>query len=154
MKQILLTIFVLALAGKSMSQERQIEANRFLKIKDGRYGITDSLGSTVVPFTYDHIDYKGSRLIVRKKELHGLLSLNNDVILPVTYSHILPRAYNRFMLWAAGNRMGLCDMDGNLIIPVTYKTVSSTDNDDYYITKNEQDFSGVYSYTGEKVFPE
>ncbi len=154
MKLVLLTILAFVLAEKAVSQEIQLEANRFLKVKQRSYGVTDSLDQTVVPFIYELIEYKNNRLIVYKKGLTGLLTLNNEVVLTTNFKFILPRNNNRFILWTPNSQFGLCNQDGQIILPVSYKSVSSTENDDYYITKNEKNLNGVYSFTGEQILPE
>ncbi len=154
MKLVFLTILAFVLAEKAVSQEIQLEANRFLKVKQRSYGVTDSLDQTVVPFIYELIEYKNNRLIVYKKGLTGLLTLNNEVVLTTDFKFILPRNNNRFILWTPNSQFGLCNQDGQIILPVSYKSVSSTENDDYYITKNEKNLNGVYSFTGEQILPE
>lgn len=154
MRLILLIIVVFALAEKAFSQKNRIEENRILKVNNGKYGITDTLNKTVVPFDYDFIEYQNNRLIVRKKGLHGLLTTNNRLIIPVKYQFILPRGNNRFILWTPSSVFGLSDDNGRTILPIQYKSVSSTDNDDFYITKNNQGLNGVYNFNGENVLPE
>jgi len=154
MKLTLLSILVFALAGKTFSQQNRIEENRLLKVKNGKYGVTDTLNKTVVPFDYDFIEYKNNRLIVRKKGLHGLLNIDNHLIIPIKYQFILPRSNNRFILWTPSSVFGLSDADGKTILPVQYKSVSSTENDDFYITKNDKNLNGVYNFDGEKILPE
>lgn len=154
MKLILLSFLAFLLTEKSFSQKTIIETNRFLNVKNGKYGVIDSLNKTVVPFLYEFIEFKNNRLIVRKKGLHGLLTTNNDVIVPVKYQFILPRSDDRFILWTPKSLFGLCDNDGKFILPVKYKDVFSTENDDFYITRNDKNLNGVYSFTGENVFPE
>ena len=154
MKLILSIILVFAFIGQTFSQQNRIEENRLLKVKNGKYGLTDTLDKTVVPFDYDFIEYKNNRLIVRKKGLHGLLTTNNKLIIPIEYQFILPRGNNRFILWTPNSVFGLSDGDGKTIIPVRYKSVSSTENDDFYITKNQKNLNGVYNFNGDKVLPE
>lgn len=155
MRLILLSILALLLtAEESFSQKTKIETNRFLCVKNGKYGVTDSLNKTIVPFLYEHIEYKNSRLIVRKKGLHGLLTINNDVIVPVAYQFILPRGNDRFILWTLKPLFGLCDNNGKIILPVKYKNISSIEKDDFYITRNDKNLNGAYTFAGENVLPE
>jgi hypothetical protein len=150
----LLTILLFALAGQAFSQQQRIEENRVLKIRKGKYGVTDTLDKTVVPFVYDYIEYKNRRLIVRRKSLQGLLDTDNRLLIPASYQFILPRSNNRFILWTPNSAFGLSDADGNTILPVQYKYVSSIGNDDFYITQNEQNLNGVYNINGENILPE
>lgn len=125
-----------------------------MKVKNGKYGITDTLNKIVIPFEYDIIEYRNNRLVVRKNGLQGLVTTNNESIIPIKYQFILPRNNNRFILWTPGSVFGLADGDGKTILPVQYKSVSSTQNDDFYITKNDKGLNGVYDFNGENVLPE
>lgn len=154
MKLIISSILVFTLARQTFSQQNKIEENRLLKLKNGKYGLTDTLNKTVVPYDYDFIEYKNKRIIVRKKGLHGLLTINNKLIIPIKYQFILPRGNNRFILWTPGSVFGLSDGEGKTILPVQYKSISSTEYDDFYITKNDKNLNGVYNFNGENIMPE
>jgi len=154
MKFILLSLLTLMLAGNTFSQRSKIEENRFLEVRSGKYGLADSLGKPVVPFIYESIEYKNSRLIVRKNGLQGLITTNSEVIIPVKYQFVLPRNNNRFILWTTDSRFGLCDNDGSVILPVRYKGLSSTGNDEFYIARNDRNLYGVYNSNGDNVLPE
>jgi hypothetical protein len=41
-----------------------------------------------------------------------------------------------------------------MILPLIYKNISCTENDDFYITQNDKNLSGVYNASGENVLPE
>ncbi len=154
MKLTFLSILFFAIAGQIFSQHNRIEANRLLKVKGGKYGVTDTFNKTIIPFEYEFIEYKNNRLIVRKNGLHGLLNADNRLITPIKYQFILPRNNNRFILWTPSSVFGLSDADGKTLLPVQYKSVSSTENDDFYITKNDKNLNGVFNFDGEKILPE
>lgn len=154
MKRLFSTLLSMLISCYSFSQQIKIIENRYLKSKAGKWGLTDSLDKTIVPFLYDRIEFENGRLIVRKKNLHGLLTIDNDLLIPIEYTFILSRANNRFILWSPKSQWGMCDNNGKIIIPVKYKSVSSTENDEYYITRNEKDLNGAYRFTGENVLPE
>jgi hypothetical protein len=153
-KLTILSILFFTLTVQTFSQQNRIEENRLLKVKNGKYGLTDTLNKIIVPSDYDFIEYKNNRLIVSKKSLQGLLTTDNDLIIPIKYQFILPRSNKRFILWTPRSVFGLSDADGKTILPVQYKSVSSTENDDFYITKNDKNLNGVYNFNGEKVLPE
>lgn len=52
----------------------------------------------IIPFTNDFIEFKNQRLIIRKNNLNGLFSLDNQELLPVEFDFILPRKNDRFIL--------------------------------------------------------
>ena len=138
----------------SQNSIMKIEKNRFIEIRDNKYGIIDSLKKVIIPFKYDFIEYKNQRLIIRNNNLNGLFSLDNKEIIPIEFDFILPRKNDRFILWKKNSINGLCDINGKYIIPLKYKNVSSTENDDFYVTENENNLNGVYDFNGKSVIPE
>ena len=156
MKSIFLTISLLFFLTSIYSQNsvRKISNNRFIERKNNKDGVTDSLKKVIVPFKYDFIEYINERLIVRNNKLNGLLSLDNKEIIPIEFEFILPRKYNRFILWKTNSINGLSDNNGKIIIPLKYTNVSSTQNDDFYITENENNLNGVYDINGKNIIPE
>jgi hypothetical protein len=153
MKGIILFTFSLLITQLIYAQtERELEANRYLRIINNKYGITDSSGKIIIPFIYDYIDYKNTRLIVRKNNMEGLLTMKNEKLIPIKYQFLLPRI-NRFILWGKKVK-GVCDINGKIILPAKYKTVGSTGNDDFYITQNENNLYGVYDSNGKNILQE
>jgi hypothetical protein len=144
-----LTIFIY-----SQNSKTKIEENRFIERRDNKFGITDSLKSIIIPIIYDFIEFKNHRLIVRTNKLNGLLSLDNEQLLPIKFEFILPRKNERFILWTKKSTFGLSDINGKIIIPIKYKSVSSTENDDFYITENGNELNGIYDYNGKNIIPE
>jgi hypothetical protein len=86
--------------------------------------------------------------------LNGLFSLDNKELIPIEFEFILPRKNDRFILWKKNSINGLSDTNGKIIIPIKYKRVSSTENDDFYITENKNNLNGVYDYNGKNIIPE
>ncbi len=155
MKQILLLILIIFLAGKTFSQqELKIEENRSLRSINNKFGVTDSSNNIIVPFVYDFIEYKNKRLIVHRHQSQGLLTTDNEVVVPIQYQFVLPRRNDRFILWTHNSLFGLCDADGKIILPVKYQSVSSTEQDDFYITRNGKKLNGVYDFNGKNILPE
>jgi len=155
MKFFLLLIITFFLKETIFCQSsKEIEKNRFIKSKNNKLGITDSLNKVIVPFIYDFIDYKNNRLIVQKNNSQGLITTDNQVILPISYKFILARNYNRFILWTQNSLFGLCDTTGQELIPAKYKNLSSTENDDFYISNNQQNLNGVFNFNGKTILPE
>jgi hypothetical protein len=155
-KRIISTILFLSLSTLIYSQnsKTKIEENRFIERRDNKFGIIDSLNNVIIPFKYDFIEFKNQRLIIRNYNLNGLFSLDNEELLPIEFEFILPRKNKRFILWTKKSIFGLSDINGKIIIPIQYKRVSSTENDDFYITENENNLNGVYDYNGKIIIPE
>lgn len=146
---LLLTTFIYCQDSKT-----KIEENRFIERRENKFGITDSLKNVIIPFIYDFIEFKNQRLITRKNNLNGLFSIDNKELLPLEFEFILPRKNERFILWTKESKYGLSDINGKIIIPIKYKGVSSIENDDFYITENENNLSGVCDYNGKNIIPE
>jgi hypothetical protein len=146
---LLLTTFIY-----SQNSKTKIEENRFIERREDKFGVTDSLKNVIVPFIYDFIEFKNHRLIIRKNNLNGLFSLDNKELLPIEFEFILPRNNERFILWTKKSIFGLSDINGKIIIPLQYKGVSSTENDDFYITENENNLNSVFNYNGKIIIPE
>jgi hypothetical protein len=144
-----LTIFIY-----SQNSKTKIEENRFIERRDNKFGITDSLKNIIIAIIYDFIEFKNHRLIVRTNQLNGLLSLDNEQLIPIKFEFILPRKNERFILWTKKSTFGLSDINGKIIIPIKYKSVSSTENDDFYITENGNELNGIYDYNGKNIIPE
>lgn len=156
MNKSLLTIISLLFTGSIYSQSlrTKINENRFIEQKKNKYGVTDSLNKTIVPFKYDHIEFSNMRLIVRNKNLCGLLSLDNKELIPLQNQFVLPREKERFIVWIKNSLSGLFDINGNTVIPLRYKSINSVINDVFYITENAESTNGVYDYYGKNIIPE
>lgn len=156
MKKSFTTAFILLISNFIFAQsiKNQIEENRFLEMKENKFGVTDSLNNEIIPFKYNFIEYENKRLIVKYKNLNGVFSINNVELIPIKYKFILPRKKDRFILWSNNSLFGLSDLDGNIILPVKYKNVSSTINDDFYITKSIENLNAVFDYNGKLIFDE
>lgn len=128
--------------------------NRYITIKNAKWGVQDSIGKIIVPLDYDQIESKNDRLIVRKKDKWGLLTMDNQVVLAVINDRVLARGNNRFIVWNKGLQ-GLIDTGGKKIIGIQYVNVSSLGvQDEYYVVKNSQGYSGVYDFEGVRILPE
>ena len=156
MKRTISTILFLFLSTLIYSQNSitKIEENRFIERRDNKFGITDSLKNVIIPFKYDFIEFKNQRLIIRNNNLNGLFSIDNKELIPIEFEFILPRKNDRFILWTKTSIFGLSDNNGKIKIPIKYKRVSSTENDDFYITENGNNLNGIYDYNGKNIIPE
>lgn len=155
MKCCILILGILWFVPQAHAQySERITPNRIIKYVNGKFGVTDALNKKIVPFLYDRIKYANNRLIVRKGANEGLLTLDNKVVVPIKYRFVFRRGYGRFFLWTHNSLYGLADTNGKLVIPVIHKSLSSTLNDDYYLSGNEKVVGGIYDVHGNKVFLE
>lgn len=83
MKIIILILFTALISTLAFSQNTrtQIEVNRFLKVRENKMGVEDSLGNMIVPFIYNSLEYKNERLIARKNNIYGLLTTDNKELI-------------------------------------------------------------------------
>ena len=137
-----------------MDVSNLLKVSELRKVIKNKFGITDSSNKIIVPFIYDYIEYKNHRLIVKKQNSQGLLSISNKIIIPIEYEFILPRQNGRFILWTHNSLFGLCDTSGKVLIPTKYKNLSSTENDDYYISNNSKNLNGIYDFNGKLILSE
>jgi hypothetical protein len=69
----------------------EIFRDYIIAIKDGKYGMIDSNGKTLLPFIYQDLQYVNASLaIARKNDKYGLVEVNNheNVVLPFEYQFI------------------------------------------------------------------
>lgn len=153
-KIVTLLIFFNWIMFFSQEYKTQIEENKFIERRNNKFGIVNTENKIIVPFEYEFIDFKNSKLIVRKKELNGVIDTDNKEIIPIKYQYILPRNYNRFILWTKNSEFGLADNNGIIILPVNYKNLLSSKNDDFYISENKNGYNGVFDINGKNIIPE
>lgn len=153
-KLLLIFIFTNITLLFGQNYKNKIDENIIIEKKNNRYGVVNSLNDIIIPFIYDFIEYKNSVLIVTKGKNSGILSIENKEIVPLKFQYILPRNNNRFILWTKNSEFGLCDYKGKIILPVSYKRVSSNQNDDFYLTEDKNGYCGVYDINGNNIFPE
>ena len=104
--------------------------------KDGKCGVTDSLGNVVVPFIFDnssHVDYYEQGYVVTgAKGNYGLVTLDGKEILPQKYSDItIKDGFIIARIQTRGNwtvRDELYLEDGTLILDGIYRKVSIKNN--------------------------
>ena len=97
---------------------------------------------------YEDVKYYNSFIKVRNENLHGIININKEVILPIEYNEIqLPNGYG-FSICKKQGREGLIDVINKLIIiPFEYDSIQNafyTGNlKNFIVSKNSKD--GIYN---------
>ncbi|WP_164513432.1 WG repeat-containing protein [Thiosocius teredinicola] len=124
--------------------------------EDGnKWGLVDTLGSWVVPATYDRTpealkwnnSFLGWKISQNEKNndgwnhsLYGLLSPTGEVLSAPRYDKIsVQRETGLLLITAQGAyRTGLMSVDGKILLPPIYKNIRYTDNGWFELTTDEQ----------------
>lgn len=129
--------------------------NRFLTIKNGKWGVVDSLDNLIIPFEYNRIEFRNEKFILTKDKKLGLFDINYQEILPINYNNILARSNDRFIIRSYNRQEGLINGNGNVFIPLEYDYVGNIDRSDkFYEVKNKNGLNGIYDYNGNKILDE
>lgn len=121
-----------------------IDDNRAIVCRNGRCGIINSKGLTVLPFRYFEIEQLNAKFIVRdydSKKL-GLLDESFKVIQPCRYKKIEKiEAESLGIMFKVtdydNSRLGLLDENFKEILPCTYETLEKTEIPNVLYTGNE-----------------
>lgn len=105
------------------------EYSDFMKAKkDGKYGIINKKGETVIPFEYEKLsevldkETKKSKgfLLVTKNQLHGVIDKEGKEVFPIQYSKFQPIEEEVYEVGLNG-KFGLIRLDGTEITPIIYE---------------------------------
>jgi hypothetical protein len=138
----------------AQNSKTKIAQNRFIERKNNKFGVTDSLENSIIPFIYDFIEFKNQRLVIRQNNLSGVFSLDYKELIPIEFTFIFARKKERFILVQKNARNGLSDSNGKMILPLQYKSILAIENDHFYLTKNGHAQNGVYDFNGNNIIPE
>lgn len=129
--------------------------DRFLTIKNDKWGVVDSLDNLIIPFEYNRIEFRNEKFILTKDKKLGLFDINYQEILPINYNNILARSNDRFIIRSYNRQEGLVNGNGNVFIPLEYDYVGNIDRSDkFYEVKNKHGLQGIYDYSGNKILDE
>jgi hypothetical protein len=107
--------------------------NKYLAMKDNKYGIIDVNNNVVVPFDYDTLDNPHddsiNYLIAKKDNKYGVINDSNEIIIPFNYDTLLfefnhnSESKNTAFIGFAfekDNKYGIIDKSGKEIIKPEY----------------------------------
>lgn len=99
----------------------------FIYKKDNKYGLLDNDFKNLIPNEYDYLQksYHNDFVFVSKKDsskktndIMSILNIrNNKTIVPFDYNYFKYFGGNYFMI-SQGKKLGVCDFDGKMIIPM------------------------------------
>ena len=114
--------------------------------KDGKYGVTKNKKITI-EFENQNIEYnsKEQLLIIEKNNKFGIYNLDGKQILEKRYSDI---NFEGIYIHSKINEENFYfDTKGNNVDNIKYELVNDTNNDNYFITINNEGFYGVINKT-------
>lgn len=97
--------------------------------KGSKYGLVNSKGKIILPFEYDDISNYDTQSLFKVIQNHrcGLVSSEGKFLTDIIYNeteYISPKKIYLRM----GNDVGICDIDGKIIVPVKYDDVAYSGN--------------------------
>lgn len=96
---------------------------RKLDLPEGKYGIIDLYGNTVVDFEYDSIyPFKDGLALVVKGSLMGAIDEFGSIIVPIIYDKI-EDFFEGFAEVKSKDKWGVINTSGEIIIPLEYEKV-------------------------------
>ncbi len=95
-------------------------------------GCLDLRGEIAIPFIFEGVKISGLQAIIFKKEgsnfRYGLISLKNEIIIPIEYSHISPLGSSRFAVENSKGQTSIFSDLGKIITPFTIDSISHYQN--------------------------
>ncbi len=116
--------------------------------KNGKYGLIDTLGNTVLAFQYDHLK-DAPQLIAALDNKWGLIDVVGKVLLPFGTDKIEIKRHSQviYEAWYNG-RCGLFDTSGRELLPVDFSKI--THIKEFYMVETEEG-KGLYNKRFERV---
>ena len=131
-----------------------------IKEENGKVGVVEYTGDTIVPFEFDYI-YPGilnGYYLVNKDDKWGLYDMDKGLVVQCVYDNISAwksYAHDQYMPVAQDDKWGVISPEGELIIPIKYENHPQLYEDvikvEYIEQESKKEFYGVYSYDGEEI---
>ncbi len=100
------------------------------------FGIINTKGKLVMPFMYAGLELHGEVIIAQKHDYnlrkYGLLSLDNDVILPFAYPSIYALGKNLFVLGKPDSRVMIVNKKGQEVMSHAIDSISASEEGYYH----------------------
>lgn len=135
---------------------------------DGKWGVIDTDGQTIIPFKYDYLLYfyyknGKSRTLGRTKAClngkWGYIDINEHQVIPLIYDKLWENDYAdmwRYAIAQFNDKWGVIDRNGDILIPFEYDEIGFTKKDAQRITvwakKAEKNGFIVVSPTGTLLY--
>ncbi len=110
--------------------------------KNGQYGIIKNK-KVLIPYSYQGIEYDKNNKIfeVQRNSKYGIIDINGNTIIPIEYDEIEVKGV--YIQAIENGENNYFDVNGNKIESLGYTSMLKTDNDNYYITINEEGLYGI-----------
>lgn len=120
--------------------------------KNGRYGVIKNK-DTIINYSYQAIEYDNKNKIfqVQRNLKYGVCNIEGKEIIPTIYSEIEFKGIYLKALKTSQDEGTYYDMKGNQIKDLEYVSVQKTDNDNYYITIDENKLYGMENKDKQKI---
>ena len=133
-------------AIENLDENQNLTYNtKFLKIqKNGKYGLINMEGATILPCEYDEItSLKGLKdiLLILKDGNYGVVNEEGKVIIPTNYAEIQnlgEEPSQGFIVKNAEGKYGIVDIANNQVLPMEYDGISKIHQGDYYVVTKGQ----------------
>ena len=122
----------------------------FIASRDGQAGVIKNK-KIIVPHEYTEIGYNNvnNLFIVKKAEQYGVLNIDGNNVIPINYDEI---SFSGVYINAIKeNQEFLFDEKGNLISDAKYVNITPTENKEYMITVDKNDYYGVADENKEQI---
>lgn len=107
------------------------ENDFFVLEKDGKCGIMNDKGITIVPFKWDNIaDFSRGLAAVRTESKCGYININGDIIIPLQYEETCNFTGAGFASVKKDGKWGIIDIHNNVIVPFEYDVALMSSNED------------------------
>lgn len=95
----------------------------------GQYGSINTMGKTIIPCTYEFINYDelSQQYIFATKETYGLLNSDGSIYIPSKYSS-LSFQVNGLIEFLADGKWGLMDGSEKVVVPASYENIFQRNN--------------------------
>ncbi|MFV0472468.1 MAG: leucine-rich repeat domain-containing protein [Paludibacteraceae bacterium] len=124
-----------------------IDSSLYLVEKNEKRGLLNGKGEEILPVIFDKIvRMANSVYLVKYGEEYGCYNESGLEIIPVIYNKILKNKYSESHPIVLDNKqqMGVYSLEGNVIVPVEYKSIFPI-NYNTYLVKNNKSQWGMYS---------
>ncbi len=114
-------------------------------INGGKHGIIDSNLKTLIPIEYDYLqNVMESYYIASKDSKYGLLSADNNIVFDFKYQNILyDYTSNLFICLDVYNNTGCINIEGHIVIPFEYTSISSFNGDNIAIVSRNNKWGAI-----------
>lgn len=107
------------------------EHDSFILEKDGKCGVVNNKGLTIVPFKWDNIAYFSQGLAaVQMGGKCGYININGDVVIPIEYDETRNFIGAGFASVKKEGKWGIIDMKNNVIVPFEYDVALTSSNEE------------------------